>query len=135
MILDYIFFIAFISVSTIYPIWNDIRTKKVAATKDNYVFAKGRVSVFEVMLSIARGMIGIQALIGYPSELYYRGSAMWETLGGILAAYLFVPYVFLPVFCSLNENSHITSIYEYLQLRLDNVNVFIYFNLIYYFNF
>lgn len=122
MILDYILFFIFVISSTIYPIWNDMRTKKVAASKDNYVFAKGRVSVFAVMLSLARGMIGIQALIGYPSELYYRGSAMWETLGGMLLAFLFVPYVFMPVFCSLNESSQITSIYEYLELRF----VFVY---------
>lgn len=113
MIPDYIFFVIFISASTIYPIWNDMRTKKEAASKDNYVFAKGRVSIFAVMLSIARGMAGVQAFVGYPSEMFYRGSGMWETLYGLLSAYLIVCFVFVPVFCSLD----ITSIYQYLQLR------------------
>lgn len=63
MIPDYIIFVVFIVASTFYPIWNDMRTKK-EATKDNYVFAKGRVSMFAMMLSIARGTLGVRAFIG-----------------------------------------------------------------------
>jgi hypothetical protein len=45
---------------------------------------------------------------GYPSELYYRGSAMWETLYGMICAYPIVMFVFVPVYYSLG----ITSVYQ-----------------------
>ncbi|XP_030747674.1 sodium-dependent multivitamin transporter-like [Sitophilus oryzae] len=50
---------------------------------------------------------------GYPSELFYRGSAMWETLYGMVLAYPIVCYVFVPVYFSLG----ITSVYQYLDMR------------------
>jgi len=45
---------------------------------------------------------------GYPSELYYRGSSMWETLYGMICAYPIVIFVFVPVYYSLG----ITSVYQ-----------------------
>jgi hypothetical protein len=48
------------------------------------------------------------AVTGYPSELYYRGSAMWETLYGMICAYPIVIFVFVPVYYSLG----ITSVYQ-----------------------
>lgn len=50
---------------------------------------------------------------GFPSELFYKGSAMWETLYGMLLAYPIVCFVFVPVYYSLG----ITSVYQYLDLR------------------
>lgn len=113
MMTDYVVFAVFIFLSTIYPIWNDRQTKNAASTKQNYVFAKGRVSMFAVMLSIARGMCGVQGFLGYPSEMFYRGTGMWETLYGLLTAYIIVCYLFVPVYCSLE----LTSIYQYLDMR------------------
>lgn len=52
-------------------------------------------------------------ITGYPSELFYRGAAMWETLYGMLLAYPIVSYLFVPVYFSLG----ITSVYQYLDLR------------------
>lgn len=51
--------------------------------------------------------------LGYPSELFYRGAGMWETLYGIINAYPIVCFVFVPVYCNLD----ITSVYQYLDLR------------------
>lgn len=50
---------------------------------------------------------------GYPSELFYRGSTMWETLYGMVLAYPIVCFIFVPVYFSLG----ITSVYQYLDLR------------------
>lgn len=65
------------------------------------------------MLSIARGTLGVRSFLGYPSELYYRGNAMWETLYGMLLAYPIVCFVFVPVYYDLG----ITSVYQYLDMR------------------
>lgn len=50
---------------------------------------------------------------GFPSELFYRGAGMWETLYGIVNAYPIVCFIFIPVYCNLE----ITSVYQYLDLR------------------
>lgn len=70
IITDYVVFLVFVISSTLYSIWDDNRTKK-AATKDNYVFAKGRVSSFAVILSISRGQAGTQAFLGIHMQIYH----------------------------------------------------------------
>ncbi|KAL5234454.1 hypothetical protein ACI65C_001864 [Semiaphis heraclei] len=83
-------------------------------TKADYVFAsKGSVSMGAMLLSIARGFLGVKVFLGYPSEFYYRGSGMWETLYGMSLAFPLVLYFFLPVYFNLG----ITSVYQYLDMR------------------
>ena len=67
---DYLVFAIFIFGSTIYPLWDEKRTRKEAQTKANYVFATGRVSMFAVMLSIARGTLGVRAFVGNLIKTY-----------------------------------------------------------------
>ncbi|KAK7788967.1 hypothetical protein R5R35_011528 [Gryllus longicercus] len=113
MVWDYVAFVVFLVLSTALPLWNKCGDGK-DKTKAAYVFATGsRVSTFAMMLSIARGTLGVRSVLGYPSELYYRGTAMWETLYGMVCAYPIVCFVFLPVYYSLG----ITSVYQYLDLR------------------
>lgn len=50
---------------------------------------------------------------GYPAELFYRGSAMFECLYGIVLAYPLVVWMFVPVYHRLE----VTSVYEYLNMR------------------
>ncbi|XP_011505021.1 PREDICTED: sodium-coupled monocarboxylate transporter 1 isoform X2 [Ceratosolen solmsi marchali] len=114
LVVDYLVFIAFIAVSFVIPLWGKFRARKKTETKADYVFATGSsVSMGAMMLSIARGTLGVRSFLGYPSELYYRGSAMWETLYGMLLAYPIVCFVFVPVYYSLG----ITSVYQYLDMR------------------
>ncbi|XP_073969455.1 sodium-coupled monocarboxylate transporter 1 isoform X2 [Rhodnius prolixus] len=83
-------------------------------TKEDYAFAKSSsVSIPAMILSIARGFLGVRVFLGYPSELFYRGSAMWETLYGMILAFPLVCFFFVPIYYSLG----ITSVYQYLDLR------------------
>ncbi|CAG9860627.1 unnamed protein product [Phyllotreta striolata] len=82
-------------------------------TKADYVFGTVKVSVGAMMLSIARGNLGVRSVIGFPSELYYRGATMWESIYGVLLAYPIVCFVFVPVYFNLG----ITSVYQYLDMR------------------
>ncbi|XP_066581548.1 sodium-coupled monocarboxylate transporter 1 [Prorops nasuta] len=115
MVVDYLIFIGFIIASFVIPLWGRFRARK-KETKADYVFATGTVSMGAMMLSIARGTLGVRSFLGYPSELYYRGSAMWETLYGMLIAYPIVCYIFVPVYYSLG----ITSVYQYLDMRFQS---------------
>jgi len=131
---DYFMFVAFIALTVLGPLWTRIFGKKKQQSKADYVFATGGVSLVAVMISIARGTLGVRSVLGklkpdknkqqqnplscvsftgYPSELYYRGSAMWEIVYGMMSAYPIVCFMFVPVYFNLG----ITSVYQYIDLR------------------
>lgn len=100
------------------PLWG--RKKDAAAggdVKRAYIFAGGGVSTLSMILSVARGTLGVRSFLGFPSELVYYGSAMWETLYGMVLAFPLVCWVFIPVYYRLNTNS----VYEYLQMRFGSI--------------
>lgn len=113
LLFDYIVFVLLIMVSVSVAIYSKF-SGPVERTKADYVFAaSSSVSMGYMMLSIARGFLGVRVFLGYPSELFYRGSAMWETLYGMIIAFPLVCFFFVPVYFSLG----ITSVYQYLDLR------------------
>lgn len=113
LVWDYAVFFLFLVMSSIVPLWSQLFGKKKEKSKADYVFAAGKVTIFAMMMSIARGTLGVRSFLGYPSELFYRGASMWETIYGMMTAYPIVLYVFIPVYFSLG----ITSVYQYLDLR------------------
>lgn len=115
LIWDYVVFILFLVISSVVPLWGQIfnRKNKQQRSKADYVFAAGKVTIFAMMMSIARGTLGVRSFLGYPSEQFYRGTSMWETIYGMMNAYPIVLYVFIPVYFNLG----ITSVYQYLDLR------------------
>ncbi|XP_017105011.1 sodium-coupled monocarboxylate transporter 2 [Drosophila bipectinata] len=116
---DYLMFVLFIAITVLGPLWKRIFGKKKERSKADYVFATGGVSIVAVMISIARGTLGVRSVLGYPSELYYRGSAMWEIIYGMMSAYPIVCFMFVPVYFNLG----ITSVYQYIDLRFKSRTV------------
>ncbi|ALC46063.1 CG7720 [Drosophila busckii] len=116
---DYFMFAAFIALTVLGPLWKRIFGKTKQRSKADYVFATGGVSIIAVMISIARGTLGVRSVLGYPSELYYRGSAMWEIIYGMMSAYPIVCFMFVPVYFNLG----ITSVYQYIDLRFKSRTV------------
>lgn len=108
----------FVCATSCAPLWG--RKKDAAAggdVKRAYIFAGGGVSTLSMILSVARGTLGVRSFLGFPSELVYYGSAMWETLYGMVLAFPLVCWVFIPVYYRLNTNS----VYEYLQMRFGSI--------------
>ncbi|KAL0277604.1 UNVERIFIED_CONTAM: hypothetical protein PYX00_004837 [Menopon gallinae] len=119
LVYDYIVFLVFIGVSLFVPFYTRLVEPK-ENTKANYVFAvASKVSMAAMLLSFARGTLGVRSFLGYPSELYYYGTGMYETLYGAILAYPIVSYFFVPVYYSLG----ITSVYQYLDLRFKSQTV------------
>ncbi|XP_029716137.1 sodium-coupled monocarboxylate transporter 1 isoform X2 [Aedes albopictus] len=112
---NYLAFVVFVVVSALIPIRKRLCSRRVK-TKEDYVFGAGHISMLAMMLSIARGTLGVISVLGYPSEFFYRGTAMWETLYGMMTAYPIVCFVFIPVYFDLG----ITSVYQYLELRFNS---------------
>ncbi|KAL1454397.1 hypothetical protein WDU94_010662 [Cyamophila willieti] len=88
-------------------------------TKADYVFAQNNVSVVEMIMSISGGFLGVRVFLGYPSELYYRGSEMWECVYGLILTFPIVLYFFVPVYLNLG----VTSVYQYLDMRFKSASV------------
>ncbi|XP_068085394.1 sodium-coupled monocarboxylate transporter 2 [Anabrus simplex] len=113
LVWDYVLFVVFTILCVGVPLRNTFFGKK-ETTKEDYVFSRGsQASTFSMILSIVRSVLGVRTILGYPSEMYYRGTAMWETLYGSIISYPIVCFLFLPVYFSLG----ITSIYQYLDMR------------------
>ncbi|KAI8130172.1 Sodium/iodide cotransporter [Lucilia cuprina] len=110
---DYLMFVLFIAFTVFTPLWKRLFGKKKQHSKADYVFATGGVSIIAVMISISRGTLGVRTVLGYPSELFYRGSGMWEIIYGMASAYPLVCFIFVPVYFNLG----ITSVYQYIDLR------------------
>ncbi|XP_026313647.1 sodium-coupled monocarboxylate transporter 1-like [Hyposmocoma kahamanoa] len=115
-----IVFILFICISTFTPLWQRRRDANApGGVKRAYIFASGGVSTLAMILSVSRGTLGVRSFLGFPSELVYYGTAMWETLYGIALAFPIVCWVFIPVYYRLHTNS----VYEYLQMRFGTNSV------------
>ncbi|XP_035896544.1 sodium-coupled monocarboxylate transporter 1-like isoform X2 [Anopheles stephensi] len=114
---NYVVFVSFVVISALIPIRKRLcRRSSNSKSKQDYVFGAGHISTLAMMLSIARGTLGVISVLGYPSEFFYRGSAMWESLYGVITAYPIVCFVFIPVYFDLG----ITSVYQYLELRFNS---------------
>jgi solute carrier family 5 (sodium-coupled monocarboxylate transporter), member 8/12 len=63
---DYIVFVIVVLITTVVPLWGRFfgKNKNQKRTKADYVFATGAVSVFSMMLSIARGTLGVRSFLG-----------------------------------------------------------------------
>lgn len=64
LIVDYIVFIILVVVTSVVPLWSRFFGKKKTRTKADYVFATGAISIFSMMLSIARGTLGVRSFLG-----------------------------------------------------------------------
>lgn len=64
LIADYIVFIIIVFITSFVPLWSRLFGKKKTRTKADYVFATGAVSVFSMMMSIARGTLGVRSFLG-----------------------------------------------------------------------
>ncbi|XP_041985354.1 sodium-coupled monocarboxylate transporter 1 [Aricia agestis] len=115
-----IVFAAFVCASSVLPLWQRKRDAKAGGSaKRAYIFAGGGVGTLTMILSVARGTLGVRSFLGFPSELVYYGSAMWETLYGMALAFPLVCWIFIPVYYRLQTNS----VYEYLQMRFGSTSV------------
>lgn len=61
---DYFMFVAFIALTVLGPLWTRIFGKSKQRSKADYVFATGGVSLVAVMISIARGTLGVRSVLG-----------------------------------------------------------------------
>lgn len=61
---DYLMFALFVAFTVFTPLWKRLFGKAKQRSKADYVFATGGVSLIAVMISIARGTLGVRTVLG-----------------------------------------------------------------------
>ncbi|XP_023323099.1 sodium-coupled monocarboxylate transporter 2 isoform X2 [Eurytemora carolleeae] len=83
-------------------------------TNSAYLLGNRNLSFFPVALSLAVSYLSAVTISGVPGEVYYYGTLFpWTYLLAVSFALITLPNIFIPVF----HKMHLTSVYEYLELR------------------
>ncbi|KAH8038313.1 hypothetical protein HPB51_000745 [Rhipicephalus microplus] len=114
---DYVVFGGMLCVSASIGIYYAVMGVRRKATTDDFLMGGRSMSVFPVALSILASFMSAITLLGTASEMYIYGT---QYLLIIFSYCLVIPataYLYMPVFYRL----HVTSAYEYLELRFNHV--------------
>lgn len=114
---DYVVFGCMLAVSAAIGIYYAVQGLRRKSTTDDFLMGGRNMSVFPVALSILASFMSAITLLGTASEMYVYGT---QYLFIIFSYCLVIPataYLYMPVFYKL----HVTSAYEYLELRFNHV--------------
>lgn len=93
----------------IYFAWRDRRQQ---STK-TFLMGNRELGVFPVSMSLMASFQSATTVLGYPSEMYYKGTQFWVAIFGLAVSNIIAAELFLPVFYNLQ----LTSVNSYLERR------------------
>ncbi|XP_077539326.1 sodium-coupled monocarboxylate transporter 1-like [Haemaphysalis longicornis] len=117
-VLDYVVLIGFLVLSAgigVFFAWRDRRSK----SNKQFLTANKELGWLPVSMSMMASFLSSIAILGLPSEVFVRGSAIWMGAISSSLAVLLAAYVFLPMYYKMD----ITSINEYLEKRFNSTAV------------
>ncbi|BFY99441.1 hypothetical protein BsWGS_02481 [Bradybaena similaris] len=86
------------------------------ATRDEYLLGGRRMSMLPVALSMFVTFTSAISMVGMPSDIYYHSAMAVGPYLGFALCYFVGIYTMIPLMYPL----HLTSLYEYLQLRYES---------------
>ncbi|CAD5217553.1 unnamed protein product [Bursaphelenchus okinawaensis] len=111
--MDLIDTLIFILILLVISIVGIFYSRRIQTRNSQDALIGSNVSVLSIALSVCSSFLSAVSLLGFPAEVYYRGSTPIWFCAVYLIAFPIVAYVFLPVFYYLR----LSSIYEYLERR------------------
>lgn len=93
----------------IYFAWRDRRQQ---STK-TFLMGNRELGVFPVSMSLMASFQSATTVLGYPSEMYYKGTQFWVAIFGLAVSNVIAAELFLPVLYNLQ----LTSVNSYLERR------------------
>ncbi|XP_054159817.1 sodium-coupled monocarboxylate transporter 1-like [Oppia nitens] len=114
---DYSVFAAMLCISTAIGVYYAFK-KKNASNKE-FLTANKSLSMFPVAMSLLASFQSSVTILGYPAEMFYRGTQFWAVvLSGAMAS-IIAAEIFLPIYYNLQ----FTSVNKYLEERFGNEKV------------
>ncbi|EFA00430.2 Putative sodium-dependent multivitamin transporter-like Protein [Tribolium castaneum] len=112
---DYILFGMMLTISTLVGVYFGFFGSK-KSTANEYLLGDKTMKPFIITISLIASHISGTTLLGLPADAYRFGGTF--LLSGISMIFVVIAtiYIYLPVFYNL----HITTLYEYLEMRFDN---------------
>uniref|UniRef100_A0A8C8SIA6 Sodium-dependent multivitamin transporter n=1 Tax=Pelusios castaneus TaxID=367368 RepID=A0A8C8SIA6_9SAUR len=113
-VVDYVIFVLLLAVSSAIGLFHALSGGR-QRTVQEFLLANRSMSFLPVALSLLATFQSAVAILGVPAEIYRFGTQYWF-LGCCYFLGLLIPaHIFIPVFYRL----HLTSAYEYLELRFN----------------
>ncbi|KAH6931641.1 hypothetical protein HPB50_026245 [Hyalomma asiaticum] len=115
---DYAVLAAMLSVSSgigLYFAWRDRRDQ----SNQSFLLGNRQLGLLPVSLSMMASLQSATTVLGYPAEMYYRGTQFWVAIFGLAISNIIAAEVFLPVFYRLQ----LTSVNSYLERRFNSTAV------------
>lgn len=115
---DYAVLGAMLSVSSgigLFFAWRDRRDQ----SNQSFLLGNRQLGLLPVSLSMMASLQSATTVLGYPAEMYYRGTQFWVAIFGLAISNVIAAEVFLPVFYRLQ----LTSVNSYLERRFNSIAV------------
>ncbi|XP_050034616.1 sodium-coupled monocarboxylate transporter 1-like isoform X1 [Dermacentor andersoni] len=93
----------------IYFAWRDRRD----VSNKSFLMGNRELGVFPVAMSLMASFQSATTVLGYPAEMYYKGTQFWVAIFGLAISNVIAAELFLPVLYNL----HMTSVNTYLERR------------------
>ncbi|XP_055692325.1 sodium-coupled monocarboxylate transporter 2-like [Lutzomyia longipalpis] len=114
-LLDYIFFVIVIVVSSSIGLYYAIKLRKTVTTVDDYLLGGRNMRLLPVACSLAATSLTAMASVGIIAEIYAYGTYVWIVSYGVVVMGIFLSWIFLPIFSELK----LTSVFKYFELRFN----------------
>lgn len=112
LVMDYVVMCMMLCVSSgigIYFAWRDRRDQ---STK-TFLMGNRELGVFPVAMSLMASFQSATTVLGYPAEMFYKGTQFWVAIFGLAISNVIAAELFLPVLYNLQ----LTSVNTYLERR------------------
>ncbi|XP_022673443.1 sodium-coupled monocarboxylate transporter 1-like isoform X1 [Varroa destructor] len=111
---DYVMMIAVLASSSLIGIYFAWKDRKKMNNKQ-FLMANRQLGAFPVSMSLMASFQSATTYLGYPSEMFYRGTQYWAAIFGLAISNLIAGEFFLPVLYDLK----LTSVNSYLEYRFN----------------
>lgn len=99
----------------VYFAWRDRRDQ----SNKTFLMGNRELGVFPVAMSLMASFQSATTVLGYPAEMFYKGTQFWVAIFGLALSNVLAAEIFLPVLYKL----HLTSVNLYLERRFYSVPV------------
>ncbi|OQR68833.1 sodium-coupled monocarboxylate transporter 1-like [Tropilaelaps mercedesae] len=111
---DYVMMVAVLASSSLIGIYFAWKDRKNMNNKQ-FLMANRQLGAFPVSMSLMASFQSATTYLGYPSEMFYRGTQYWAAIFGLAISNLIAGEFFLPVLYNLK----LTSVNSYLEYRFN----------------